>query len=64
MGREKILVTADKDDIFFHVFGDDRKYYDLDSIILHHGALSDYITEHRYKLLRQFNQKREILGLV
>ena len=64
MAREKIVVMVDKDDVFFHVFGDQRKYYDLGSLSLHHPELDNYVEGNRYSLNRTFYQKREILGLV
>lgn len=64
MCREKIVVSVDREDVYFHVFGDNRKYFDLDSLLLHHEELSDFIRSNRYSLQRQLYQKKEVLDLI
>lgn len=62
--KEKIMVSVDSDNVFFHVFGDARKYYDLDALLLRHEELSVFVKENRYFLERQLLQRRELFNLV
>lgn len=63
MIKEKIMVSVDTDGVFFHVFGDNRKYYDIDSLLLHRQELTDITMSNRYYLESHLLKKRESLGM-
>lgn len=58
-----ILVFAIDGDVYYQVRDDKRKYYDLDGVELVHPELGTYIYENRFRLNREFLQKRELLQI-
>lgn len=58
-----ILVFAIDGDVYFQVGDDKRKYYDLDGVEFAHPELRTYIYENRFRLNREFLQKRELLQI-
>jgi hypothetical protein len=64
MGGSKIIVSVERDYVYFHVFRDIRKYFDLEALLLYHEELTHFVEENRYLLQKQFFQKKELLNLV
>lgn len=58
-----ILVFAINGDVYFKVRNDERKYYDLDGAEFAHPELRTYIYENRFRLNREYMQKRELLQM-
>lgn len=58
-----ILVFAIDGDVYFQVMDDKRKYYDLDGVETVHPELRTYIYENRFRLNREFSQKKELLQM-
>lgn len=60
---DKIIVFAIKDEVFFHVPGDERRYYDLDNVGLNHSELIPYIEANSVRLNREMFKKKELLNI-
>ena len=58
---DRITVSHDDADCYFHLLGDNRKYLDLDSMALEHPETSGYIEQHRYELQRGLYQLQELI---
>ena len=58
---DKITISHDDVDCYFHLLGENRKYLDLESLALEHPEVSDYIEQHRYELQRGLYQLRELI---
>lgn len=48
---------------FFHILGDRRRYYDLDSLRRGHPELKDSIDEKKYELQGELMKRREMMGV-
>ena len=59
---KKIVVDRKGLRVFFHVFGDNREYYDIDSVLFSHKELRSYIASHTYELESSLLQTREKYG--
>ena len=58
---DRITVSHDETDCYFHFYGDNCKYFDLESIEERHPDQKDYLVQHRYELLRSIQQLRELI---
>lgn len=59
--NRKITVVVADGRSFFHVFGDNKKYYDLYSLTCAHKELLDYCQDHRYELESELLKQDELL---
>ena len=63
MGEEDsmkdIIVGTKERRVFFHVNRDKREYYDLESIIISHPELTDYIEKNRIELNMELFRHQE-----
>lgn len=61
MSTTKISIGHQNGGLFFHVMGDNTRYFDLTSLERSHPELSNFINENRYDLERNLLQRREEL---
>lgn len=64
MKNKFVTISVSDGIIFYHVFGDNRKYLNFDSLLLHHKELSEYLNKNKFDLKRSFWQKQETFHLV
>lgn len=57
----KISVSVGNDRCFFHVLGDNYKFYDLYSLQMRHPELDDYCKLHKLELQRELLKQNELL---
>lgn len=57
-----ILINTDKDECFYHVLGDIKKYYDLESMKAAHPELCNLIQLNQRELERELHHRKELLG--
>ncbi len=58
---ERITISHDDTECYFHMLGDNRKYFDLESMGESHPKHKEYINQHRYELMRGLYQLREMI---
>jgi len=63
MRSKKIHVSVADGTCFFHVLGDSVRYYDLDSLLLKHPELAEYVTENKFPLMEKLMKQRELMGI-
>lgn len=61
MSSTKISIGHQNGGMFFHIMGDNTKYFDLISLERSHPELSGFINDNRYDLERNLLQRREEL---
>lgn len=54
-----ITIKKADNDIYFSVSGDSRRYFDLESIGIHHPDVKEYIVANHLELERKMMQFRE-----
>lgn len=59
--RNKISISISQDRCFYHVFGDNKKYYDLYSLQTKHPELTKYCVENKLQLQRKLLKLKELL---
>lgn len=59
-----IHVTVEKERCFFHVLGDKRQFYDLESLTKEHPELKEYCDLHHIELQIEMNRQKELLGFM
>lgn len=59
MLSRKIKVSIGDDRCFFHIYGDQVKYFDLDSLAIKHPDMKEYIELNRFELERSLQKQRE-----
>lgn len=60
--NKKITIAVADNQSFFHVLGDNKRYYDLYSLSLSHPELKDYCLNHRYELESDLQKQNELIG--
>lgn len=62
-GQKKMVHLAVADNrCFFHVLGDRRQYYDLESVTRAHPELEEYCCENHIELEMEMLRQKELLG--
>lgn len=59
---EQIKVSVAEDRCFFHVLGDERRYFDLDNLEKHHPELKEYCQQNHAKLESELLKQKELMG--
>lgn len=60
--NKKITIAVADNQSFFHVLGDNKRYYDLYSLSYSHPELKDYCLKHRYELESDLQKQNELIG--
>lgn len=60
--NNKITIVVADNQSFFHVLGDNKRYYDLYSLSRSHPELKDYCLNHRYELESDLQKQNELIG--
>lgn len=60
--NKKITIAVADNQSFFHVLGDNKRYYDLYSLSHSHPELKDYCLNHRYELESDLQKQNELIG--
>lgn len=60
--NKKITIAVADNQSFFHVLGDNKRYYDLYSLSNSHPELKDYCLNHRYELESDLQKQNELIG--
>lgn len=60
--NKKITIAVTDNQSFFHVLGDNKRYYDLYSLFHAHPELKDYCLNHRYELESALQKQNELIG--
>lgn len=61
---ETILISTNESECFFHVLGDTKEYYDIDSLKTAHPELEMLILLNGLELERELRRCKELLGTV
>lgn len=59
--NDKISVSVENERCFFHVLGDNHKFYDLYSLQMKHSELNDYCKLHKLELQSELLKQNELL---
>lgn len=57
-----IHIAVEDERCFFHVLGDKRQYYDLESLTHEHPDLKEYCDLYNIDLEMEMHRQRELLG--
>ena len=58
---DRITISHDEIDCYFHLLGDTQKYFDLEALEEAHPEYKAYIEDHRYELQRGLFELREMI---
>lgn len=58
--QKKVTLSREQSGYYFHVLGDDRIYFDLVAVELHHPELEEYLAVNRFELERELHQLEEL----
>ena len=59
---KKITIIVADSRSFYHVLGDNKRYYDLYSLSYAHPELKDYCFNPRYELENELQKQNELIG--
>lgn len=57
--KKSITINKRNNDIYYSVVGDPRRYFDLESVMINHPELMEYVQYNRIMLNRKMMQFRE-----
>jgi hypothetical protein len=57
-----ITISYEDNKCFYHVMGDVKRYFDINSIIREHQEYAEYIEGHRLELEFELSRQKELVG--